>query len=52
MDDQHSVPDDSVPDESVPDESVPFEAMYEAILDGEGQSLRDLTADDLRLLLS
>lgn len=26
--------------------------LAEAILDGEGQSLRDLTADDLRLLLS
>jgi hypothetical protein len=26
--------------------------LADAILDGEGQSLRDLTAEDLRLLLS
>jgi len=26
--------------------------LADAILDGEGQSLRDLTADDLRTLLS
>ena len=26
--------------------------IVDAILDGEGQSLRDLTADDLRMLLS
>ncbi len=26
--------------------------LADAILDGEGQSLRDLTADDLRMLLS